>query len=378
MTRSVHEVFASLTHGQAAGAAVRIERLSTGEVLFEATSGLRRMGGQPMGPDDRYHLASIGKTFTAVLLLQLAEEGRLGPQGVDTRLADTGALPAEVMERLLRVDGQPCGHEITLRHLLQHTGGLRDAMVDDSQTLGGPAPRSLVGALLGQQLSAAHRWTPWTPALVDVPQAGVLNWYLHEVAEHGLGRPGQRFHYSDTGYVLIGLVIEAVSGWPLQVVLERRIAAPLGLSQTYLAYVGDPAGMQADRHPESEPWMGPIPCLTAGVSLSFDWAGGGIVSTAAEQARFLRAVLQGELFQGRSTSEAMSNWAQPEGLRSPRLGVGLGLFHTRHQGLEFVGHSGAWGCKLFAAPAADLLIAGTFNRSDAPEDWHAQLAAALI
>ena len=179
MIRRVDEVFATLTEGQAAGAAVRIERLSSGELLFEAASGRRRHNGQPMQPQDRYHLASIGKTFTAVLLLQLAEQGRLGPRGIDTRLADTGALPADVMDRLLRVDGHACAHEITLAHLLQHTGGLRDAMVDDRQALGGPAPGSLIGALLGQKVAAAHRWTSWAPALSDVPQAGVLNWYLN-------------------------------------------------------------------------------------------------------------------------------------------------------------------------------------------------------
>lgn len=377
MTRAVADTFGALTRGHQAGSAVRIERLSTGELLFEAAHGLRRMQGPPMRASDRYHLASIGKTFTAILVLQLAEEGRFGPQGIDARLADTGALPSGVIDRLLLVEGASCGSAITLRQLLQHTAGLRDAMVDDQQTLGGPAPASLIGALAAQKLPPTRRWVPWAPALPDVPDAGVLNWYLNGVAHAGLWLPGARFHYSDTGYVLLGLAVEAACGLPLHDAMRQRITTPLGLSNTYLAYVGDPADLQPDREPESEPWMGSLPCLTSGVSLSFDWGGGGVVSTAAEQTRFLRAVLQARLFRDQATFEMMTLCAQPDGLRAPRVGVGLGLFRTRHHGIDFIGHSGAWGCRLFAAPERDLLIAGTLNRADAPDDWHAQLVAAL-
>jgi D-alanyl-D-alanine carboxypeptidase len=120
-----------------------------------------------------------------------------------------------------------------------------------------------------------------------------------------------------------------------------------------------------------------MPFLSAGVSLSFDWAGGGVVSTAAEQAKFLRALLQGRLFREADTLASMTRFASPEGLAAPRLGVGLGLFRTRLNGIELIGHSGAWGSKMFAAPSLDLLVSGTLNRADAPADWHARLLAAL-
>jgi D-alanyl-D-alanine carboxypeptidase len=374
---TLDRVFDALVAGQAAGAAVRVERLSSGQCLFERAAGLLRHGGRAMQPGDRFHLASIGKTFTAALVLQLAEEGGFGAAGIDTPLAATGVLPAAVVERLLRVQGRSLGHTITLRHLLQHTAGLRDAMVDDRSQCGGPAPGSLIGALMSGQVDPAHRWVPWDADLPGVPQAGVLNWYLHEVADAGLAAPGAAFHYSDTGYVLLGLVVEVTTGLPLHQALQQRILAPLGLVDTYLAYAGDPTGLPVNRLPESEPWLGAMPCLSAGVSLSFDWAGGGIVSTAAEQAMFLRGLLQGHLFQQARTLQTMTAGTQPDGLLAPRTGVGLGLFHTRLHGIEFIGHSGAWGSKLFATPALDLLVAGTLNRADAPDDWHARVLAAL-
>ena len=374
---TLDSAFDTLVAGQVPGAAVRVERLSSGQCLFEGAAGLLRHGGRAMQPGDRYHLASIGKTFTAALVLQLAEEGRLGAAGIDTPLAATAALPDDVLDRLLAVQGRPLGHALTLGHLLQHTGGLRDAMVDDRDQCGGPSPGSLIGALITGRLDPAHRWVPWDAELADVPRAGVLNWYLHEVADAGLAAPGAAFHYSDTGYVLLGLVIEATTGLPLHQALQQRLLAPLGLVDTYLAYTGDPDGLPVDRMPESEPWMGAMPCLSAGVSLSFDWAGGGIVSTAAEQAAFLRALLQGRLFRQAGTLTSMTARSRVDGLLPPRTGVGLGLFHTRLQGIDFIGHSGAWGSKLFAAPALDLLVAGTLNRTDAPDDWHARLLAAL-
>jgi D-alanyl-D-alanine carboxypeptidase len=373
----LQRVFDALTARSQAGAAVRIERLSSGELLFEGAAGRLRAGGDAMQPGSRFHLASIGKTMTAALLLQLAEEGRLGAPGLDATLASTGALPPDIVARLLRVDGVACAHRLTLRHLLQHTGGLRDAVVDDRHQLGGPAPGSLIGGLMSQRVDPSHHWRPWDAQHVDDPAAGVLNHYLHEVAGAGLALPGQAFHYSDTGYVLLGLAIEAVTGEALHTVYRRRLFEPLALGETYLAYADDPPDVIADRLPESEPWFATLPCLSSGVSLSFDWAGGGQVSTSSDLAQFLRRLLSGGLFQRPATLASMTAWSQPPGLRAPRTGVGLGLFRTGLLGITLIGHSGAWGGRMWAAPQRDLLITGTLNRTDAPDDWHARLLAEL-
>jgi D-alanyl-D-alanine carboxypeptidase len=374
---AINAVFDTLTAGQQAGSVARIERLSSGELLFERAAGSLRRSGRAMQAADRYHLASIGKTMTATVILQLAEEGHFGTRGIDSPLAATAVLPAAVIDQLLCVNGKSAGSLITLRHLLAHTAGLRDAMEDDRHQLGGPAAGSVIGAMMSGQVDPSQHWVPWDDSRPGVAQAGVLNWYLHEVAKAGLWQPGTAFHYADTGYVLLGLVIETVLGQPLHQALRECLFAPLHLNATYLAYTGDPVELGADRMPESEPWLGQMPFLSAGVSLSFDWAGGGVVSTAAEQATFLRALLQGRLFREADTLASMTRFASPEGLAAPRLGVGLGLFRTRLNGIELIGHSGAWGSKMFAAPSLDLLVSGTLNRADAPADWHARLLAAL-
>lgn len=378
MRPAADEVFEALNRGRSAGSAVRVERLSSGELLFVAAHGLRRTNGAPMQAEDRYHLASIGKTLTAVLVAQLAEQGRCGPQGLDTPLGALDVLPAGVIERLACVDGRSFGHAITLRQLLQHTSGLRDAMVDDRGQLGGPAPGSIIGALMAGSIDRSRPWLPWVPAQPGQRDAGVLNWHLHETAAAALHAPGRAFHYSDTGYVLLGLAVERLGGVPLPQALRQRIFDPLGLQRTYLAYHGDPPGLTSGREGESEPWLNGLPCLSEGVNLSFDWGGGGIVSTAAEQATFLRAVWQGRLLLSAASHAQMTDFITPEGLALPRSGVGLGLFREQHGALELIGHAGAWGSRMFAAPAHDLLVVGTLNRAPAVPDWHARVLQCLV
>ncbi|MFO1393357.1 MAG: serine hydrolase domain-containing protein [Steroidobacteraceae bacterium] len=353
-----------------ASAVVRLER-ADGQVTFEGAAGLAR-------PDTRaamtlatpIHVASVAKTFTAALVLQLSEAGRLGPAGIDSALAEFGVFPPEILERLHRKDGVSRAGRITLRHLLTHTSGIRDAMVDDVRQCGGPAPGSLIGGLLAPGGNPAHAWVPWNPQRPEDADAGVINFFLASgIADHPLGEPGAGFHYSDTGYVILGLLVEKVAGRPLHEVLRTNICGELGLAGTYLAYRDDPP-LDVHRAPEAEVYAGDVPTLTSGVSLSFDWGGGGVVSTAGDLAAFLRALIQGRLFGSQATREAMTNWTVPAGLDGARTGVGLGLFRTACGEFELWGHSGAWGTKMAIEPRSGVIFTGTTNQARSPADWH--------
>jgi len=185
-----------------------------------------------------------------------------------------------------------------------------------------------------------------------------------------MGPPGAAFHYSDTGYVLLGLLIERVASRPLHVQLRDEVLAPLGLDDTYLAYRDDPPGLGPTRWPEADCWAGGTPCLSGAVNLSFDWAGGGVVSTASSLNAFLRALLAGRLFAREETLATMLDWQVPAGLKSPRTGVGCGIFRTSSPRGELVGHAGAWGGKMLYCPELDLYMAGTTNQSATRDDWH--------
>jgi D-alanyl-D-alanine carboxypeptidase len=350
---------------------VRIER-ADGTLLWEGASGQARADEVgDLTPQHRFHVASIAKTMTAALVLRRLESGAFGRAGLDARLVDLDVLPGREVERLSRYGSANCGSSITLRHLLTHTAGLRDAMVDDTAQLGGPAPGSLIGRLMGAGGDPMRAWVPWDPSRPDDSDAGVINFFLNSgIAGTALGLPGQAFHYSDTGYVLLGLALERVAGRPLHEQLREEIFAPLGLHDSYLAYRDDPPGLGSARRPEADCWAEGTPCLSAGISLSFDWAGGGVVSTARDLIAFLRALLGGRLFDHRETLQAMIDWLAPSGLEPPRSGVGLGLFRVQSSCGPLIGHSGAWGAKMFYAPDLDLYIAGTTNQSASPHDWH--------
>lgn len=356
-------------------AVVRVE--VNGDV-FEAAAGEAR-AGMAMASQSRFHLASVAKTFTAALVLQLWERGALGADGLDTPYGQFGVFAPDVLARLHRRGDVSQANEITIRHLLTHTAGIRDAMEDDATQIGGPAPGSLIGAMTRPGGDPFRRWEPWDPRAPEDAQAGVVNWYIaNGLGDAALWAPGAAFHYSDTGFMLLGLLAQTLTGEALADLYRTRLIAPLELDQTYLAYRDDPADLGSRREPESEFWGGDMPLLSAGVSLSFDWAGGGLVSTAPSLATFLRGLLAGRLFKNAKTIEAMTNWATPDGLKPPRTGVGLGLFRTAQDGLELIGHSGASGAKMFHAPAHDLTITGTINQSAGPGDWHWAIAQACI
>jgi D-alanyl-D-alanine carboxypeptidase len=149
--------------------------------------------GPPRTRDDRFRVASVTKTFTAAVVLLLAEEGKL-------RLDDP-------LERF--VPGVvPGGNRITVRKLLNHTSGLADFTRD--LTWMESAERSMSIRPLHALRFAASR-----------PRV--------------FARPGSRFSYSNTNYFALGLIVEKVTGHRFVQELERRVATPLGLRHTELA-----------------------------------------------------------------------------------------------------------------------------------------------
>ena len=195
-----------------------------------------------MTPDHGFHTASTGKLFTAALILILASDGALGPAGLDSTLEDIGLFEDAVLDRLLLIDGKAYGRGITPRHLLLHSGGLKDQFMDDADGTwrdhGGLAPGGLMVAFQqslpehiacvenpdcdGSGLLTRKRWSHWDPSKPDEAYAGMLNYYLNRVGPVGLCRPGTCYHYSDVGYVILGLIAEYVG--------ERQPASPVARS----------------------------------------------------------------------------------------------------------------------------------------------------
>jgi D-alanyl-D-alanine carboxypeptidase len=227
-----------------------------GEETWRGASGLATLDpARPMRPGLRYKIGSITKTFTATVVLQLVGEHKL-------RLGDSVErwLPGLV----------PNGHHITIRQLLQHTSGLFTYDED---------PRIAEPYLQGD---LDFVWRP--RQLVAI------------ATEHPpLFAPGTGWSYSNTGYVLLGLIIRAATHSSVQQQLQTRILRPLGLRHTSFPVtnphiVGPHAhGYQLGAGP------GGTPLDFTGLSPSWAWATGNMVSTVEDVARFYRALLGGRL-----------------------------------------------------------------------------------
>lgn len=347
------------------------------QVSFSIACGEARPDTRaPMASDTPFHIASIAKTMTSVLVLKLAEDGRFGSGGIDTRLTDLRVFEPEIIRRLHAHRGISYGQDITLRHLLTHTSGMKDAMVDDGETTaaeaGGISPGSLIGRIFQDPIARGRMsWVPFDPEQTSKADAGTLNYYLNAggIAETARWAPGEGFHYSDTGFVILGLLAQHIYQRPMHAVLRDEVFEPCGMKHSYLAYRDDPQ-LGAARRPEAEVWVDDLACLTSGLDLSFDWGGGGIVSTITDLSAFLQALLAGRLFKSSETIKAMTGWTVPAGLQRPRTGVGLGLFRVDGPQGELWGHSGAWGGKMFHDPRTGLFFAGTANQASAATDWY--------
>ncbi|MEU3498255.1 serine hydrolase domain-containing protein [Kitasatospora cineracea] len=239
------------------------------------------VGGQERSRDDRFRIGSITKTFVATVVLQLAAEGRI-------------VLDAPVVDQLsTKAYELPRG--VTVRRLLDHTSGLPNYTDHPEELNSHPVHRPEV--LL--RIAAAH-----PPRFA----------------------PGTGWAYSNTNYVLAGLLVEQATGQPLAAEIQRRICRPLGLTGTHLP--------GADEHalpaPHARHWTklfrtGPdAPVLDATeLDPAPFWAAGAMVSTAPDLNRFLAALLSGRLLRPAQQRELLTTVATRDWIPDTAYGLGI-------------------------------------------------------
>jgi len=284
------DLAALLEDARAGGDEASVLYVLQGTETHVAVAGKLRPGGRNARADDRFVLASVGKIFTAVAILQLAERGKLGiddpvSNWIDPEIAASLALSG-----------------VTVRHLLTMTSGIEDYYTDDylDEVLEEPAAQTPVNAL----------------RYAEGPR---------------LFAPGTQFDYSNTNYLLLQLVLEQASGQSMAEYFQLNIFDAFGMEKTYVF------GTRA--HPDD--FVAGYEDLGAGPEdVSFYYLGqgfgdGGVISTAKEVAGFYRA-----LFVRREVLSAQSLKMM---LRDPLgEGYGMGVEAVDVPGLGMVyGHSGA-------------------------------------
>lgn len=294
--------------------------------------------GKEVTAENPFYCASIGKTFTATAIAILQEQNSLNFNDKISKF-----LPAEIIENLHVLDGTDYSQEITIAHLLQHTSGLPDYF--EGKTIDG-SPNAM------QQIfrDSAKFWLP----------AEMIG--LAKEKMKPLFAPGTGYNYSDTEYVLLGLIIENVSKMPLHHFLRLRIFEPALMQNTSMYLRSKPI---KDTDNMAEIWVGKYR-IGRMTSLTADWAGGGLVSTAEDLTRFHAALNSGEIV-SEPTLNQMKNWvAETQGMY---YGYGIRkidfkeMFHIL-PGLHIEGHSGTTGAFMYYCPQLDVYVAGTFNQTE--------------
>lgn len=295
-----------------------------------------RESGRPRLAGDRFRIGSITKTFVATVLLQLEAEGRLDlDEPVERRLPG-----------VVRGHGHD-GRRITLRRLLNHTSGVYDFTADAGYR------RGLTGRAF-----LPRRYDTRTPQeLVRIAMA-------HPPAFV----PGADWAYSNTNYVLAGMVVEAVTGNGYAREIERRLLRPLGLRHTSLP--GTSAAIEG-RHgraystlysPREDP---PVYDVTA-LDPSLAGASGEMISTTGDLIVFFRALLSGRVLPPRQLAEMTET--VPTGEAAPADRYGLGLRAQRLScGTTVWGHDGGiHGSGSTAVTTPDGVHTAAFNVNG---DW---------
>lgn len=341
-----------------------------------ARANINSPGGIPMRIDSAFRVDGVTKMLTSVLILQMIEKGFLT---LDTRLGDIltdNNMPAGfTLEMLHRFNGVDRGDDVTIRQLLNHSSGFRDYFVDTPTA--SPAALSLSQRIIGDVLGtlpSGIRDVQWGP------QELLLYFIGSEMSANALFAPGADFHYADTNYLVLGVVIEEVTQDTLANNYLNFVYGDAQMPQAYLEWYE-----QAQVDAVSHFWEVPtdtqpvnIDFVAEAVNTSTDWGGGGIVTTAAELVGFLRTLFEGNLFADADTLESMQ---QTIATSQPGLRYGLGLEHRIFQlsgnTVDVYGHSGLWGVGAYYIPETGTSIVYAMNQVELDTDWLREIMEAL-
>lgn len=259
--------------------------------------------GTAVAPSTGFAVASVSKTFTAALILRLAEEGRIG----------LDAPARTYLPGLAKVSTK-----ITVRQLLDHTSGLRDYFFHPSI----------------DRLLLADRARPWDP---KTTLAYVGKPYFE---------PGKGWHYSNTNYYVLGLIAEAVGRAPLADQLDARFFGPLGLAETWYQPTTPAPGDVAHgyRFASPAPAAPPIDLSDGSTIVPFTsvvtaaGGAGGVAASARDLARWVQALYGGAIL--RPSSLAAMVDVSDAGRYKPTVPYGLGTQVFEIDGRPTYGHSG--------------------------------------
>ena len=229
-----------------------------GQVVYQGNAGIARFNpNHAINSETQFRIGSISKPITAIAIMQLVEDGKLNLD--DKLLSFYPALPQSF-------------EDITLKHLLAHRSGMLD-YIDDNTDLS---------------------------SLDNLPTSEVLNFFDSSGLENLNFKPGTMGRYSNTGYVLLALVVEKVTGITFPQYLDQAIFSPAEMANTFVISEREHLGDHGDNY-----------ALSFGRNIkvkgfnSLIYGASGVVSTTSDLMKFTEALL-GYRFISKATLESMT------------------------------------------------------------------------
>lgn len=314
---------------------VRVESPTVGDVA--AHQGWADLNEDtPVRNSDRFRIGSVSKTFVAVIMLQFAEDELLS---LDDPAAEY--LPDEIVERIANVD------QVTIRQLLNHTSGIDDYYGTDEF----------------QDAIDGHESEVWAPEealayVYDVPA-------LFEV--------GDRHSYSNSNYLLLQVIIEEVGEQPWGAELKARIAEPLNLKDTYVEHFETRRGGTVRSYADTPDYWDDVTDVDDGTGL----ADGGVITTTADLATYMQALISGEELLSDQSRKQMQDWIDAGD--DDLYGLGLMAYDYGDDDM-LIGHAGTaagFGAEMWFNTASKSTIIILFASEDLQADVGEKLFAAV-
>lgn len=278
-----------------------------GDVIYKRAVGYSQIDGEKKTPSTvqtRYRIGSISKTFTAVMIFQLIEEGKLN-------LNDT-------LDKFF--PQIPNAKKITFAQILSHTSGIHSFTSDADFKMWRINPKSK-----DEILTVIAKSTP------DF-------------------EPGEKMQYSNAGYIILGYIVEKITGKSYQEALKERITSKIGLDDTYLGGKINAIKNESLSYRYSGEWK-----EEAATDASIPGGAGAMVSTPADLAKFIKALFDGKLVSQESL----------EKMKTEKMG----MFPFPLFGNTVYGHNGAidgFNSMVFYLPEEKLAISYVSNGADYP------------
>jgi len=309
---------------------------------WKGAAGMADVEGKVlMEPDTPFRISGITNVMMGALVLRLAEEGMLD---LDDPISYT--LDPAIIEQLNGPDGESYGEAITVRQLLNGTSGNAGYFFADEED----ADRNYKSDFT--EVISEDPDKIWSPEEIIT--------YTTDNLEP-VSAPGKTFVLNDLGYVLLGLVVESVTGEGLDAAYQTWLFEPLSMQQTFMVQAGE-------TRLENVAHVYAMKGLDVSDLASLSWFSGDVVTTVDDLKQFMRAWADGEIFSDPASMEAMTEWVSMADAGFSGLSYGLGVMQFDFNELDrpdidtIIGYPSIWNGFLFYWPKYNIVYAGTINQ----------------